>query len=1049
MATLCLLFNLTLDAQVPSSIDKCGSDNYLIERLQNDPEFAIKFKEWTSMSESAIDPGSRSAIGCTGANSVVVPVAIHYNTPITCADFTCLLSQAQAQIDVLNEDFGATNVDLNYYTSTLNSACPTGYPLSYASTGGGSCIQFCLATQSHPTDSGLADGEPAITVGDYTWPNTNGDWPGYLNIFVSSGATAGLGNGTLGISALPGAADGDGFFVGHDYFGAPGVSCTSGATLNTSNSYGLGRTATHEAGHYFGLYHTFQGGCNDGDSSPPGPITVNDTPPQQSSTGGCPNVTSCATGPTSCGGAYTPFYNYMDYSNDACLVMFTEDQSSVINHWGNTLAWETDATVCGVISTGLPTPNFTPDGTTAFSVCSDNTDITFMDMSSASCGQSITGWSWTFSGAGVTPATSSVQNPTVSVTTSGTLTATLTLISGGTSSSTTSEAISITIIASSDPACATMPCTDWDAGPYTTFSQANMCFAASQSITAGFQVYGNESYLLTGLDPNVDYSFDFCNGYSASTWSGEAVITVVENTSFDGTTWGLGAVLTYTTGCSVTFSVPTAGDYIVVVSVDGDCGGVEVDTNNGTPTFSAANCYSCGNTFTDLFGESFNYASNESNTYEICPDNASELLTITFTAFEVEEDGAGCYDELTVYNGLGTTDLNATLCGSLVDLPNGGVIEATDFGECLTFVFTSDNSVTEGGWVADISCCTCSQTGPNFSATDCGCPVAINAGGPVSTTMVDNTCTPATMNITDFGLAYLTSENDEESSRSVACPITETSPNQSFFAIQCDSDTAPDEILEIMVNDIDTGGNIDVALFGPVTGGCPNYSGGAMVACNDGNTNVIVNTTVQDNEVYIVVISTENEGTFSIESTINATALPVELVSLNAVANNRNITINWTTLSETNNNGFELQRSLNAKDFEVISWIEGANNSNENIDYKYIDIDISQGIKYYYRLRQIDMDGKSEYSNIVDATIAHDTRAFGVYPNPSTGTFYLNGVDQGVDYIIYDKLGKTVAKGTVGTENSPIVLNNIDNGVYQIAIYSKETSLVKPLIIIK
>ncbi len=1000
------------------------------------------------MGEEAVDANSRSVIGCTGANSVVVPVAIHYNAPITCDDFTCLLSQAQAQIQVLNEDFGAYNADINYYTSTLNTACPSAYPLSIAPTGGGSCIQFCLATQNHPGASGLSNGDPAITVGDYTWPSTNSDWPGYLNIFVSSGTTAGLGGGTLGISPVPGSADGDGFFVGHDYFGAPGVSCTSGATMNTSAAYGLGRTATHEAGHYFGLFHTFDGGCADGDSTPPGPITVNDTPAQQNSSGGCPNVTSCADAPNSCGGEFTPFYSYMDYSNDACLVLFTEDQSSVINYWGNNIGWASDATVCGAISTALPTPSFTPDGSLAMTVCSDNLDLSFMDTSSASCGQSITGWSWTFSGAGVSPATSSVQNPTVTVGASGVLTVGLTLTSGGANSTTTTQMINVTVLPSTDPACASTPCTSFAAGPYTNFAQANLCFTAGQSITAGFNVYGNEAYVLPGLDANVDYTFDFCSGYNAGTWSGEAIITVASTT---GTVAGgvtVGSTLAYATGCSLTFTPPTEGDYIVIISVDGDCGGAEVTVDNGIPTLSSSSCYSCGNLFTDQLGGTNAYASSTSNTFEICPDSPNEIVTVTFNSIDIEPNGAGCYDELQVLDGAAT--LLYTLCGtSVAAMPNGGVIEGTEFGECLTFVFTSDGSVTGAGWSADVSCCTCSQSGSNFSSTQCGCPVAINAGGPISTTMIDNTCTPSTMNITDLGLNYFAPSNEGESSRSVACPITAASPNQSFYAIQCDSDTAPNEVLEIVVNDVSTGGNMDVALFGPVTGGCPNYSGGAIVSCDNGPSSVTVNTVVNDNDVYIVVISTENEGTFTIESTANATALPVELTSLSATASGREIIVAWSTATEINNSGFELLRSENGKDFDMITWVEGANNSIEKKDYSYADVNVASGITYYYKLRQIDFNGKSEFSSVVDATVERDTRAFAVYPNPSTGTFYLTGADQDSEYMIFDKLGKKVAEGRVGASNTPIILNDIDNGVYQIAIYSNDTSVVKPLVIIK
>jgi len=117
----------------------------------------------------------------------------------------------------------------------------------------------------------------------------------------------------LGISTFPwdyaSNAKVDGIRV--QYTTLPGGSLTK---------YNQGKTASHEAGHWFGLYHTFQGGCTSRN------VEVGDTPAQSSSTAGCP------TGRNSCSlPGLDPIHNYMDYSYDSCYNQFTTGQSTRIN----------------------------------------------------------------------------------------------------------------------------------------------------------------------------------------------------------------------------------------------------------------------------------------------------------------------------------------------------------------------------------------------------------------------------------------------------------------------------------------------------------------------------------------------------------------------------------------------------------------------------------------------------------------------------------------------------------------------------------------------
>jgi len=328
LLTFFFLLHLTASAQ------RCGTDEF-VASLHKDKEYQNYLNQLEAIKKIA--PEQRSLV-C--AETVIIPVAVHYNDPITCDDPVCLLEAAEAQIAVMNEDFLAVNADYSYYEG-LNAACPTSYPLSTAPVvGEGACIQFCLATQNHPASSALMDGDPAITVGQYEWANDAPDWPGYMNIFVDGS------QGGLGIAWLPGDGNGDGFWVTPSAFGGPGFTCTSGGTLNNNGTYNLGRTATHEAGHYLGLPHVF-GSCNDSDSNPPGPIDINDTPPQANSFFGCPTINSCADVPTDCSNDPQSIFSFMDYTDDPCMVMFTADQSAVLNWHANNIPFTDNATLCG------------------------------------------------------------------------------------------------------------------------------------------------------------------------------------------------------------------------------------------------------------------------------------------------------------------------------------------------------------------------------------------------------------------------------------------------------------------------------------------------------------------------------------------------------------------------------------------------------------------------------------------------------------------------------------------------------------------------------
>ncbi len=1035
-----LLFSMFLFSQSEDGFIRCNTDEFHQEQMK-DPAYAKQYKELQKLVQKRIASGTYRSAG-----GLIIPVAVHYNDPITTANTQCLIDAAQAQIDQMNLDYSACNMNAGLFCDWIDAGC-TQYGPSDAMPANGSGIQFYLADQNLPAGEDNIGGF-AITVGDYTWPSVPGStWDGYMNIFVSDGTTAGVGSGILGIAPLGGASDpnGNGFYVLHSAFGSQAFAgCTSGGSLDGGTPYDGGATCTHEAGHYFGLEHTWDD-------------ALVDTPNQGGPNYGCPsvNVSTCT-----CTGDCDGYAgNFMDYVDDDCMFMFSDDQVTLMcntaaaqSSWAiNSISSTTPYMSCNSVCTF--DADFSPADGSSINLCDGvNNIIQLNDLSSSTA----TSWNWSMtllSGTlSFSPSSSTVQNPSINVSagSSGVIQVTL-MVSDGTTTETVTHDITVNLLASTDPACNATACTEWDSGPYNNLSEANLCFIAGQSVTAPFQVWANESYLLLGLDAGVSYTFDFCNGYSSTAWGAEAVITVVETTGFDGTNWTLGSVLTTVSGCTATFTSPSGGDYIVVLSTDGGCGGAEIAVNNGTPTLSANACNACGNTFTDSGSTGFNYGNDESDTYTICPDNANEILTVSFTSLDIEPNGASaCWDDLSVYSGTGTSNLIGTYCGDMSSLPNGGVFEASDVGECFTFVFNSDGSVTQGGWEAAINCCTCSYSGSDYSATDCGCPIAINAGGPVPTTMVDNSCSPSGLSLTDMGLSYFGS-NDDSSSRRVTCPITAASPNQSFFAIACDTDGEASEMLEIEVNGMTGVGAMDVALFGPVTGGCPNFSGGSFADCDSGtDTNpIIVNAMVQDGDVYLVIVSTENEGQFSIESTANATALPVELLAFEVKSKGQDAILSWSTASELNNEGFTIQRSKDGLFFEDIDFVKGNGTTTLQSDYIYQDKGLDSGT-FYYRLSQSDYDGKFTESGIRSVQIESSEIKLRLFPNPSTGLMTIDGLteDQQV-YQVYDKLGRMVTNGIASFENNQVDFTGLNSGIYRLVISAGEKITILPVVIIK
>lgn len=186
--------------------------------------------------------------------------------------------------------------------------------------------------------------------------------------------------------------------------------------------------------------------------------------------------------------------------------------------------------------------------------------------------------------------------------------------------------------------------------------------------------------------------------------------------------------------------------------------------------------------------------------------------------------------------------------------------------------------------------------------------------------------------------------------------------------------------------------------------------------------------------------------------------LPVELIFLTAYGvDNEYIQVDWTTATEINNDGFEIQRSENGVDFNTIGWVEGMGNGTNINNYSLEDFEVNKDIVYYYRLKQIDFDGAFEFSNIVSASLKSDGLFdVRVYPNPNRRGENLNidiysDASLEASLNIYDMLGKVVyfdklllekGKNTYQLKNSGVA-----SGQYFVAIQTQENYQTKNIIV--
>ncbi|MCY8995816.1 zinc metalloprotease [Bacillus inaquosorum] len=287
----------------------CGTMDLHRELLDQSERYARKRDEIESMTIELMS-GTRML---TQREVVKIPVVVHvvWNTEEQNISDT----QVKSQIDVLNRDFRALNSDkakvppqwrnlvsdarIEFYLAQKD---PNGNPTSGITRTHTTKTSFSYEGLDQPVKSKAAGGADP-------WPSDR-----YLNIWVCQ-----LAGGLLGYAQFPGGPpQTDGVVILHTAFG------TVGTVEKPNNPFNLGRTATHEIGHWLNLYHIW----GDDNRACSGSDEVNDTPNQAGSNIGKPKYPhiSCNNEPNG-----DMFMNYMDYVDDDTMVMFTQEQVARID----------------------------------------------------------------------------------------------------------------------------------------------------------------------------------------------------------------------------------------------------------------------------------------------------------------------------------------------------------------------------------------------------------------------------------------------------------------------------------------------------------------------------------------------------------------------------------------------------------------------------------------------------------------------------------------------------------------------------------------------
>lgn len=453
----------------------------------------------------------------------------------------------------------------------------------------------------------------------------------------------------------------------------------------------------------------------------------------------------------------------------------------------------------------------------------------------------------------------------------------------------------------------------------------------------------------------------------------------------------------------------------------------------------------CSGRYYDNGGAAGNYALNINQIYRtFCPSTPLSAIRATVNSMQIEyPGGAGCTDILWVQNGptqnsnilwQGCGNTTLPVVRTMAGAYSAGVFTSTHPSGCLTFRFASGAATAWAGWDISLSCVPFASGPPASYNFDCQAAVPI--------------CNDITVNSQVWG----------PGTTSEGCGSCVTSENftEWYHMHVATGGTMQLEIKPNGISDMDfaiyksngcgsLGSPLRCSFAAYVSPGKTGLSSAAGDLSEDvsGDQWVAELPIIAGEEYYIMVNEWNklNPNQYTLDWVLTDGAsfdcsitLPVSMLDFYAERRNDMVDLKWVTASETNNDFFTIERSIDGIRFNEIGTMAGAGNSNNVLSYLFIDQEPYHGIAYY-RIKQTDFDGKFEYSGVVSIDFNNSessANAINIYPNPAVNSITVRTsrflVAQ--EFEIYNSQGVCISKGVLNGMENRLSLDQFSGGLY-------------------